>query len=99
MSRYLGLVQARDRAGADAMLCGADDTSAADLPDMYRPNWHLRLVDSFTIVRAWDWSSVMEGHGKGYEIRLMFVDGSAATVEMAVEVIGGDPCIATDLNS
>ncbi|GAA4729430.1 hypothetical protein [Phytohabitans rumicis] len=97
MSRYLSLVQARDRVAADAMLCGADDTSTADLPDMYRPDWHLRRVESFAIVRAWDWSSMMEGHGKGYEVLLVFADRSTATVELAVEVIADDPCIATQV--
>lgn len=64
IDRYLILVQARDRASADAMLCGGDDTSAAALPGMYQPDWHLPLIESFTIVDTWDWSSVTDGHGR-----------------------------------
>lgn len=98
IGRYLTLVQGRDRAGADAMLCGGDDTSVAELPWTYQPpDWHVPLVESFTIVGTWDWSSVIDGHGRGYQVRLVFADGSAATIELAVEVIGNDPCIATEI--
>jgi hypothetical protein len=34
MGRYLALIQGGDRAGAPALLCGADDTSVAELPGM-----------------------------------------------------------------
>ncbi|WP_319463599.1 hypothetical protein [Micromonospora sp. RTP1Z1] len=97
VDRYLTLVQGRDRAGADVMLCGGDDTSAVQLPGMNQPNWHLPLVESFTIVNTWDWSSVTDGHGRGYQVRLVFADRSTAKVEMAVEVIADDPCIATEI--
>lgn len=97
IGRYLTLVQERDRAGADAMLCGGDDTSAAELPGMNQPDWHLPLVESFAIVSTWDWSSVTDGHGRGYRVRLVFAGGSAAEVELAVEVIADDPCIATEI--
>jgi hypothetical protein len=97
IGQYLVLVQGRDRAGADAMLCGGDDTSAAELPTMYQPDWHLPLVESVTIVSTWDWSSVTDGHGRGYQVRLVFGDGSATTVVLAVEVIAGDPCVATEI--
>ncbi|SCL36074.1 hypothetical protein GA0070624_5449 [Micromonospora rhizosphaerae] len=97
VDRYLTLVQGRDRAGADAMLCGGDDTSAVQLPGMNQPNWHLPLVESFTIVNTWDWSSVTDGHGRGYQVRLVFADRSTAKVELAVEVIADDPCIATEI--
>jgi hypothetical protein len=97
IGRYLTLVQAGDRAGADAMLCGGDDTRVAELPGRYQPGWHGPLVESFTIVGTWDWSSVTDGHGTGYQVRLVFADGSAETVELAVEVIAGDPCIATEI--
>ncbi|MFY1672791.1 hypothetical protein ACN27G_35220 [Plantactinospora sp. WMMB334] len=97
IGRYLTLVQERDRAGADAMLCGGDDTSAADLPRMNQPDWRLPLVESFAIVSTWDWSSVIDGHGRGYRVRLVFAGGSAAEVELAVEVIADDPCIATEI--
>lgn len=94
---YLTLVQGHDRAGADAMLCGGDGTSAVQLPGMNQPNWHLPLVKSFAIVNTWDWSSVTDGHGRGYRVRLVFAGGSAAEVELAVEVIADDPCIATEI--
>jgi len=97
IDRYLSLVQRRDSAGADAMLCGSDDKGTADLPGMNQPDWHLPPVESFTVVRAWDWSSVIDGHGRGYRVRLLFADSSAAEVDLAVEVIGDGPCIATEI--
>lgn len=97
IGRYLTLVQGRDRPGADALLCGGDDTSTAELPGMDQPDWHLPLVESFTIVSTQDWSSVTDGHGTSYRVRLVFADGSAATVELAVEVIADEPCVATDI--
>jgi hypothetical protein len=77
------------------MLCGSDDTGLADLPGMNQPDWHLPAVESFTEVRAWDWSSVIDGHGWGCRVRLLFANGSTAEVDMVVEVIGNRPCIAT----
>jgi hypothetical protein len=97
ISQYLALVQLRDRAGADAMLCGGDDTGPAGLPVGYLEDGHAPLVESFTIVRTWDWSSVIDGHGTGYVVRLVFADRSSADVELVVEVIGGGPCIATSI--
>ncbi|MDZ5447731.1 hypothetical protein U2F26_34350 [Micromonospora sp. 4G57] len=97
VGQYLILIQGRDHASADAMLCGGDDTSVAKLPGRYQPDWQLPLVESFTIVSTWDWSSVIDGHGRGYQVRLVFAEGSATTVELAVEVIADDPCIATEI--
>ncbi|MEJ3747460.1 hypothetical protein WEI85_29755 [Actinomycetes bacterium KLBMP 9797] len=97
IGQYLTLVQRRDRGGADAMLCGGDDTSVAELPGMKGPDWRLPGVASFAIVRTWDWSSVIDGHGKGYQVRLVFTDGSATDVELAVEVIADDPCVAMEI--
>lgn len=54
-------------------------------------------MESFTIVNTWDWSSVTDGHGRGYQVRLVFADRSTAKVELAVEVIADDPCIATEI--
>lgn len=62
IGRHLTLVEERDRAGAAAMLCGGDDTSAAELPGMNQPEWRLLLAESFTIVSTWDWSWV---NGRG----------------------------------
>src|SRR5215207_9375650 len=50
IGRYLTFVQERDHAGADAMLCGGDDTSAAELPRMNQPDGHLPIVESFAII-------------------------------------------------
>ncbi|MEJ3749076.1 hypothetical protein WEI85_38155 [Actinomycetes bacterium KLBMP 9797] len=97
IGQYLTHVQRRDHAVADAMLCGGDDTGVAELPGMNGADWHLPGMESFTIVRIWDWSSVIDGHGKGYQVRLVFTDGSTTDVELAVEVIAGEPCIATEI--
>jgi hypothetical protein len=98
IGRYLTLVQQRDRAGADAMLCGGDDTSVAKLQYVNQPDGRLPLVESFTIVRAWEWSSAVDGHGRGYQVRLVFAAGPAANVELAVEEMADrDPCIATEI--
>jgi len=84
IDRYLSLVQRRDSAGADAMLCGSDDKGTADLPGMNQPDWHLPPVESFTVVRAWDWSSVIDGHG--HEARRVF--GAFEVTADPVERIG-----------
>jgi hypothetical protein len=98
ISRYLTLVQEHDRADADAMLCGGDDTSLAKLPELNQPDGRLPPVESFTIVRAWDWSSAIDGHGRGYQVRLVLTAGSTADVELAVEEMADrDPCIATEI--
>lgn len=40
---------------------------------------------------------MIDGHGRGYRVRLVFADGSAATAELAVEVMGDGPCIAAEI--
>ncbi|GAA4474644.1 hypothetical protein [Phytohabitans houttuyneae] len=97
INQYLSLVQRRDRTGADAMLCGGDDSGPADLPVGYLEDGHAPVMESFAIVDSWDWSSVIDGHGTGYLVRMLFADGSTADVELVVEVIGDDPCIATSI--
>lgn len=98
IGQYLTLVQSRDRAGADAILCGGDDTSVAELPGETQRDGRVPEVESFTIIRSWDWSSAIDGHGRGYQVRLVFADGSTADVQLAVEVIADDPCIATAMS-
>lgn len=94
--RYLGLVQERDGPRADAMLCGGDDTSIAQ-PEGADERWRLLPIRSFAIVHSWDWSSVVDGHGRAYSIRLTFADGSTTICDFVVEVIGNDPCIGTEV--
>jgi hypothetical protein len=79
------------------MLCGGDDTSVAQLPGMNQSDWRHSLLESFTVINTRDWSSVIDGHGRSYQVRLVFTDGSTVNVELAVEVIGNDPCIATEI--
>ncbi|MDG4828128.1 hypothetical protein O7627_02265 [Solwaraspora sp. WMMD1047] len=97
INQYLTLVQRRDRLGADGMLCGGDDSGPAELPVGFPDDGHAAEVESYTIVRTWNWSSVTDGHGTGYLARLTFADGSAADIELAVEVIGDHPCVATSV--
>jgi hypothetical protein len=97
ISRYLSLVQERDHSGADAMLCGGDDTRTATLRDTDEPDWGLRRIETFAIVGSEEWSSWVDGHGRNYHVRLTFADGSTATSDLALEVIGNDPCIVTKI--
>ena len=50
-----------------------------------------------SIISTWDWSSVVDGHGRGYRVQFAFIDGSAAFSDLAVEVISGNPCIGTEI--
>lgn len=97
IEEYLRLVQGRDVEQANAMLCGGDDTRAADLRETSEATWGSRRIASVAIVSSWDWSSVVDGHGRGYRVRFTFVDGSTAASDLAVEVIANDPCIATEV--
>jgi hypothetical protein len=73
ISQYLALVQRCDRAGTHAMLGGADSVPA-DMPVGYLAHGQAPAVESYTIVRAWDWSSMIDGH-RGYLVRPVFADG------------------------
>lgn len=97
IAKYLSLVQGRDHSGADAMLCGGDDTTTAKLRDTDEPDSGLRRIEAFAIVSAWGWSSATDGHGRTYRVRLTFANGSTATSDLAVEVIANEPCIATEI--
>jgi hypothetical protein len=97
ISGYLSLVQGNDHSGADAMLCGGDDTRTATLRDTDEPDWGQRRIEAFAIVGSEEWSSWVDGHGRIYHVRLTFADGSTAMSDLAVEVISNDPCIATGI--
>lgn len=97
ISKYLSFVQGNDHSGADAMLCGRDDMRIATLRDTDEPDWGLRRIEAFAIVASGEWSSSVDGHGRNYRVRLTFADGSTATSDLAVEVIGNDPCIVTEV--
>jgi hypothetical protein len=79
------------------MLCGGDDTRSATLRDTDEPVRGLWRIEAFAVVGSEEWSSVMDGHGRNYLVRLTFTDGSTATSDLAVEVIGNEPCIATEI--
>ncbi|MEV4136706.1 hypothetical protein AB0J72_31585 [Dactylosporangium sp. NPDC049742] len=97
LRRYLLLGQQGERAQAEAMLCGGDDTSGStDLPGMYESGWRMPPIASFTVAGSTDWSS-FDGHGTTYQVRLTFTGAAPATITVSVEAKDGGPCIATDV--
>ena len=94
MTDHLDLIRARDGAGSHRMLCGGDDAGGAvvaDSGESFPP-----LV-SFAVVRSWDWPSMVDGRGRGHRVRLKFAGQAPAEVETAVEVIGEQPRITTEI--
>ena len=90
VGQYLARVQQGDHAGADALLCGRDDTSIAGLPAT-------AALTSSQVGDAKRWSSIVDGGGRRYRAHLSFADGSQAEADLAVESIGDIPCIATEI--
>lgn len=97
ITEYLRLVQAGDRGRSHAMLCGGDDMTTIQLNGTYKLDWNAVRVDSFTIIGARDWSSVVDGHGRAYRVRLTFTDGSTGISDLVVEVMANEPCIGTEI--
>ena len=70
---------------------------SATLRDTDEPDWGQRRIEGFAIIDFEEWSSWVDGHGRTYHVRLRFADGSTATSDLAVEMIGNEPCIATEI--
>lgn len=97
VTRYLNLVQGGDRRGADAMLCGEDDTAVVELDGPHRYKETIPRIVSFAIVGASDWSSLVDGHGRTYRVRLTFADSTVALSDITIEIIAGRPCTGTQI--
>lgn len=99
LATYLGLVVAGDHAKARLMLCGGDDVVPARLDHTELTAWTEHGIRSFAVSGARPWSSIVDGHGTVYGIDFTFSTGATATIDVVVEIIGGEPCIGTDLPS
>jgi hypothetical protein len=93
--QYAHLVESNDFAGADAMLCGGDDTNPARLDAGFR-DWP-EIASLSVVVPGKPWSSVVDGHGWDYPAQVGFADGSTGTVRLRVEIIGDEPCIGSSV--
>ncbi|MFY1635292.1 hypothetical protein ACN27F_18795 [Solwaraspora sp. WMMB335] len=97
LATYLGLIVAGDHAEARLMLCGEDDVVLARLDDTELTAWTEHGIRSFAVSGTRPWSSIVDGHGTVYGINLTFATGATATIDVIVEIIGGEPCIGTKL--
>jgi hypothetical protein len=95
ITKYLRLVREHDRACANAMLCAGDDTSPVRTDA--NVDWHATRIDNLVIVTAWDWSSMVDGHGRTYRVRLRTADGSTITADFVVEIISDRACVGTEV--
>lgn len=78
------------------MLCGGDDVAPAQLDDTELTAWTEHGISSFAVLTARTWSSI-DGHGSVYGVDLAFSREATATLDVAVEIIDDEPCIATGL--